>query len=194
MGFFARNASWLKDYFTPSVTPGFVQPVALSEDVQLVHPYSSGWEQPALNYFFTLALLNPGPASNLFCVFPPADAAEGSPVNQQVWRVILANITIPAGPTGNFNYRAFIGDNGTAGGRTVDYDTGETISSGDGLTRILYPTADVETDWPAIVTRSGLRFTGLGIAQTSSQAASSEGIVIEAWILRAPRGGSIGWP
>ncbi len=193
MGLFARNAEWLKNYFTPSVSSAAQQPVAVSDDVQLVHPYSSGWgEQHVLDYFFTASLLNPGQGNNLFLVIPPAleDATE----NDVVWSPALINMRIPGGTAAQFDFISFIGDNGSAGLRIVHFDEGSNIAALATARAIVYPSNNLDSNWPAVITRQGLRTSGIGIQQTSAQAVSTVGLTVEAWILRAPRGGVIGWP
>lgn len=188
MGFFARNAEWLKNYFVPSIADTGTQPVLLSDDVQLTHPYQTGLEQFALDWIFQDTVSNPGLNTNTPLIQIPNDLDE-------VWRVLLCTIEFPVGPTGNFNYQPCIVDNGQAALNHVVWDPAETIAAGVTTPQLILPRSAGSDRGPERVfctrsVREG-RFVTVGLRQTSGQAFGTEAITVKAYVIRQPRGAQV---
>lgn len=87
---FVRSARWLRSIFTPSVTPGDIDPGIVSSDVSLTHPWEgSGAEiDPSVNnHFITVNSAVQAAADTLIGTVPAAE----------VWRLVAFGVEFIAG-------------------------------------------------------------------------------------------------
>ncbi len=199
MGRFAKDAPWIRRIFTPSTTPAVVQPFAVSEDVQLTQDYLAfGQTQQARLWLLNTQVLNPGPNNLVGLVVP-------LPVEDEMWRVFFVSIDMPS-LSANFGFELHLrhvesGDLVCVCQRVLIVNgTTQPVCVWPVTTTDTQAAAPVGTDFhmnptplilpaPADTTpANGNRIT-LDLRQTSSaQAAGTEGINVQAYILRNPRG------
>ncbi len=97
MGFFTRDAPWIKGVFRPSRAPAVRQPDAVSDDVQLTQDYFAGGQvQQAQDYLRQDEQLNPGPGARLTVLSPVSFVQV-----EEVWRIFFMSVRPLTGPTSN---------------------------------------------------------------------------------------------
>jgi len=101
MGRFIRDAPWIRRIFTPSTAPATKQPFAVSDDVQLTHPYLADGQTalPPL-WHVTTSWVNPGQDLVTSMIDP---IALGATVDE-IWRIWAMDFSIGGGPATDFKF------------------------------------------------------------------------------------------